>query len=83
MTSAGCCFIKYATSAEADKAIRALHNQYTLPGVNSTAEILEDCLAHFSVLNSSVYLTRDLVLFKSGMRMVNVNALVIFTLYFR
>ncbi|KAK4380131.1 hypothetical protein RND71_001993 [Anisodus tanguticus] len=32
LTSAGCCFIKYATSAEADRAIRALHNQYTLPG---------------------------------------------------
>ncbi|XP_024985195.1 flowering time control protein FCA isoform X2 [Cynara cardunculus var. scolymus] len=30
--SAGCCFIKYATSEEADRAIRALHNQYTLPG---------------------------------------------------
>ncbi|XP_071701536.1 flowering time control protein FCA isoform X2 [Rutidosis leptorrhynchoides] len=30
--SAGCCFIKYATAAEADRAIRALHNQYTLPG---------------------------------------------------
>lgn len=29
---AGCCFIKYATSEEADRAIRALHNQYTLPG---------------------------------------------------
>lgn len=28
----GCCFIKYATSEEADQAIRALHNQYTLPG---------------------------------------------------
>ncbi|CAN4091675.1 unnamed protein product [Withania somnifera] len=28
----GCCFIKFATSAEADRAIRALHNQYTLPG---------------------------------------------------
>ncbi|XP_010259247.1 PREDICTED: flowering time control protein FCA-like isoform X4 [Nelumbo nucifera] len=28
----GCCFIKYATSEEADRAIRALHNQYTLPG---------------------------------------------------
>ncbi|KAL3380118.1 hypothetical protein AABB24_000641 [Solanum stoloniferum] len=28
----GCCFIKYGTSAEADRAIRALHNQYTLPG---------------------------------------------------
>lgn len=40
MTSAGCCFIKYATSAEADRAIRALHNQYTLPGVNSSTELL-------------------------------------------
>ncbi|KAK6930307.1 RNA recognition motif domain, partial [Dillenia turbinata] len=28
----GCCFIKYATSEEADRAIRALHNQFTLPG---------------------------------------------------
>ncbi|XP_011100739.1 flowering time control protein FCA isoform X1 [Sesamum indicum] len=28
----GCCFIKYASSEEADRAIRALHNQYTLPG---------------------------------------------------
>ncbi|OVA13587.1 RNA recognition motif domain [Macleaya cordata] len=28
----GCCFIKYGTSEDADRAIRALHNQYTLPG---------------------------------------------------
>ncbi|XP_031479600.1 flowering time control protein FCA isoform X2 [Nymphaea colorata] len=28
----GCCFVKYATSEEADRAIRALHNQCTLPG---------------------------------------------------
>ncbi|XP_058112064.1 flowering time control protein FCA isoform X2 [Magnolia sinica] len=28
----GCCFIKYATPEEADRAIRALHNQCTLPG---------------------------------------------------
>jgi len=34
LTSAGCCFVKYATSEEADRAIRALHNQYTLPGVS-------------------------------------------------
>lgn len=27
----GCCFIKYATSEEADQAIRALHNRHTLP----------------------------------------------------
>ncbi|CAK9145680.1 unnamed protein product [Ilex paraguariensis] len=31
-TPAGCCFIKYATSEEADRAIRALHNQHILPG---------------------------------------------------
>lgn len=34
---AGCCFIKYATLEEADRAIRALHNQHTLPGVRSFA----------------------------------------------
>ncbi|XP_050216216.1 flowering time control protein FCA-like isoform X2 [Mercurialis annua] len=28
----GCCFVKYATSDEADRAIRALHNRHTLPG---------------------------------------------------
>ncbi|KAK1299946.1 Flowering time control protein FCA [Acorus calamus] len=28
----GCCFVKYATSEEADMAIRGLHNQRTLPG---------------------------------------------------
>ncbi|CAL1397468.1 unnamed protein product [Linum trigynum] len=28
----GCCFVKYATSEEADRAIRALHNQHTLTG---------------------------------------------------
>ncbi|ESW26395.1 hypothetical protein PHAVU_003G116400 [Phaseolus vulgaris] len=28
----GCCFIKYSTAEEADQAIRALHNQHTLPG---------------------------------------------------
>lgn len=31
---AGCCFIKYSTAEEADQAIRALHNQHTLPGVS-------------------------------------------------
>ncbi|KAL6532526.1 hypothetical protein OROGR_014496 [Orobanche gracilis] len=30
--NAGCCFIKYASSEEADRAIKELHNQYTLPG---------------------------------------------------
>ncbi|XP_010549006.1 PREDICTED: flowering time control protein FCA-like isoform X3 [Tarenaya hassleriana] len=28
----GCCFVKYATVEDADRAIRALHNQITLPG---------------------------------------------------
>ncbi|KAG0629215.1 hypothetical protein M758_1G085700 [Ceratodon purpureus] len=28
----GCCFIKYSTVEEAERAIRALHNQKTLPG---------------------------------------------------
>ncbi|KAK9282262.1 hypothetical protein L1049_005176 [Liquidambar formosana] len=28
----GSCFVKYATVEEADRAIRALHNQYTFPG---------------------------------------------------
>ncbi|KAL9260026.1 Flowering time control protein FCA-like protein [Drosera capensis] len=28
----GCCFIKYGSSEEAERAIRGLHNQYTLPG---------------------------------------------------
>ncbi|WCJ18011.1 Flowering time control protein FCA [Euphorbia peplus] len=28
----GCCFVKYATAEAADRAIRALHNQHTLPG---------------------------------------------------
>lgn len=27
-----CCFVKYATLEEADRAVRALHNQYTFPG---------------------------------------------------
>lgn len=30
---AGCCFIKYSTVEEAERAIRALHNHRTLPGV--------------------------------------------------
>ncbi|KAF8387664.1 hypothetical protein HHK36_026318 [Tetracentron sinense] len=35
----GCCFIKFATSDEADRAIRALHNQYTLPGGVSPIQV--------------------------------------------
>lgn len=38
-TYAGCCFIKYATSEEANRAIRGLHNQRTLPGVSSLADM--------------------------------------------
>ncbi|KAK9992066.1 hypothetical protein SO802_027051 [Lithocarpus litseifolius] len=38
----GCCFIKYATSDEADRAIRALHNQHTLPGVSFLAGIISN-----------------------------------------
>lgn len=36
-TSAECCFVKYANMEEADRAIKALNNQRTLPGVSSHA----------------------------------------------
>lgn len=32
---AECCFVKYATLEEADRAIGALHDRYTFPGVSS------------------------------------------------
>ncbi|CAJ1940810.1 unnamed protein product [Sphenostylis stenocarpa] len=32
LEKSSCCFIKYSTAEEADQAIRALHNQHTLPG---------------------------------------------------
>ncbi|PKA56573.1 Flowering time control protein FCA [Apostasia shenzhenica] len=35
----GCCFIKYANSEQADRAIRALHNQYTLPGGTGPVQV--------------------------------------------
>ncbi|XP_010440184.1 PREDICTED: flowering time control protein FCA isoform X2 [Camelina sativa] len=35
----GCCFVKYATSKDADKAIRALHNQITLPGGTGPVQV--------------------------------------------
>ncbi|KAL8481318.1 hypothetical protein ACS0TY_027727 [Phlomoides rotata] len=35
----GCCFIKYASSDEADRAIAALHNQYTLPGAAGPIQV--------------------------------------------
>ncbi|KAF0915359.1 hypothetical protein E2562_035850 [Oryza meyeriana var. granulata] len=35
----GCCFVKYATSEEAEQAIRALHNQYTLPGAMGPIQV--------------------------------------------
>nr|XP_019702757.1 flowering time control protein FCA isoform X5 [Elaeis guineensis] len=39
LTYAGCCFVKYATSEEADRAIKALHNQYTLPGGSGPIQV--------------------------------------------
>ncbi|CAN1270826.1 Flowering time control protein FCA [Linum perenne] len=33
------CFVKYATSEEADRAIKALHNQHTLPGGNAPIRV--------------------------------------------
>ncbi|CAN8231841.1 unnamed protein product [Cochlearia groenlandica] len=35
----GCCFVKYATSEDADRAIRALHNQITLPGGTGPVQV--------------------------------------------
>ncbi|EOA16093.1 hypothetical protein CARUB_v10004227mg [Capsella rubella] len=35
----GCCFVKYATSKDADRAIRALHNQITLPGGTGPVQV--------------------------------------------
>lgn len=47
LTSSGCCFIKYATSEDADRAIKALHNQYTLPGVGSPFSEVGCNVGHF------------------------------------
>ncbi|XP_078170743.1 flowering time control protein FCA-like isoform X2 [Carex rostrata] len=35
----GCCFVKYTTHEEAERAIRALHNQYTLPGEHGPVQV--------------------------------------------
>ncbi|XP_047052390.1 flowering time control protein FCA-like isoform X2 [Lolium rigidum] len=35
----GCCFVKYATSEEAERAIRALHNQWTIPGAMGPVQV--------------------------------------------
>ncbi|XP_017982998.1 PREDICTED: flowering time control protein FCA isoform X1 [Theobroma cacao] len=35
----GYCFVKYATFEEADRAITALHNQYTFPGELTTVKV--------------------------------------------
>ncbi|XP_058068429.1 flowering time control protein FCA-like [Magnolia sinica] len=35
----GCCFVKYATTEEADRAIRALHNQITLRGGSGPIQV--------------------------------------------
>lgn len=48
----GCCFVKYATSDEADRAIRALHNQYTLPGVGTIPIYCVPLMMCFSCLQS-------------------------------
>jgi len=40
--SAAYCFVKYATFEEADRAIRALHNQHTIPGVSSSVDIHDE-----------------------------------------
>lgn len=54
----GCCFIKYPTSEEADRAIGALHNQYTLPGVSfffcSPTPEGRYLILHFSLLCQAV-----------------------------
>lgn len=83
-TSTGCCFVKFATSEEADRAIRALHNQVTLPGVRSVLLVrsylfnLMPPYLSFLVCGFS----RDWVPFKLGMLMENANALVIFQVLF-
>ncbi|XP_023000619.1 flowering time control protein FCA-like [Cucurbita maxima] len=35
----GCCFVKYTTSEEADRAIRNLHNQHSLPGGSGPIQV--------------------------------------------
>ncbi|KFK36122.1 rna binding abscisic acid binding protein [Arabis alpina] len=35
----GCCFVKYTTSEDADRAIRELHNQITLPGGTGPVQV--------------------------------------------
>nr|ART33343.1 flowering time control protein [Tapiscia sinensis] len=35
----GYCFVKYATSEEADRSIRALHNHYTFPGEMASIKV--------------------------------------------
>lgn len=35
----GCCFVKYSNSEAAEKAIEALHNQYTLPGGSGPVQV--------------------------------------------
>ncbi|CAH2078897.1 unnamed protein product [Thlaspi arvense] len=35
----GCCFVKYATFEDADRAIRALHNRVTLPGGTGPVQV--------------------------------------------
>lgn len=84
-TSTGCCFVKFATSEEADRAIRALHNQVTLPGVSSILlvwSIFSLALRPPLFKQLICGFSRDWVPFKLDMLMENVNALVIFQVLF-
>lgn len=84
---AGCCFIKYATLEEADRAIRALHNQHILPGVRSFALLFFRLCIQLKwfwhslrteiILYFPSHIHRERVLSKSDMLMENENALVI------
>lgn len=76
MACAGCCFIKYASPEEADRAIGALHNQYTLPGVYFPVilSMIELMLLYMLLIRG---LHREWVLSKSDMLMESENVLVL------
>lgn len=82
--TAGCCFIKYASSEEADIAIRALHNQYTLPGVYFLLScfVLITCTSIYLLFIHEL-LYRVWVLSKSDMQMGSVNVLVLSNFFCR
>lgn len=76
---AECCFIKYATSQEADRAIRLLHNQYTLPGVNAFGLISSYGPIFLVQILIHQLFSRELVPYKSDILMGNENVLVIYS----